>query len=52
MQLGCVYTYTVALLQHTHLNANDLFIGGVDSTIFENFIYETLRSVRNDEASS
>ena len=39
----------VSAITQDRVIANQLIEGGVDSSVFENFIYETLLSIRNDK---
>ena len=40
----------IAAISQDRVISSQIIEGGVDSTLFENFIYHTLRSVRTDEA--
>ena len=39
----------VSAITQDRVISNQLIEGGVDSSVFENFIYETLLSIRNDK---
>ena len=42
----------ISAISHDRILANQLVEGGVDSSVFENFIYKLLESIRNEEGSN
>jgi transposase len=42
----------IAAISQEQVVASQIIEGGVDSTIFENFVYQTLRSIRTDPRNS
>lgn len=42
----------ISAITHNRIIANQIVEGSVDSVLFENFIYQTLLSIRNDKATA
>ena len=45
----CYSVSMISAITQDRVISNQLIEGGVDSSVFENFIYETLLSIRNDK---